>query len=85
VRHHHAKGFLNPQVKCVPHTLGDVPAQGVKTARHGTFGLHLAFLDALARLKGGGLQLFQLLLGGVVGCPDGLRLGRRCPESRLQA
>jgi hypothetical protein len=26
VRRHHAKGFLDPQVMCAPHTLGDVPA-----------------------------------------------------------
>jgi hypothetical protein len=30
--------------------------------RHGTPGLRLAFLDPLACLEGGGLQLFQLLL-----------------------
>jgi hypothetical protein len=30
-------------------------------------GLCFAFLDALARLEGRGPQLFQLLLGGVVG------------------
>jgi hypothetical protein len=45
----------------------------------------LAILNALARLKDGGLHLFQLLLGGVVSRLDGLRLGRRGPESRPQA
>jgi hypothetical protein len=34
--------------------------------------LRLTFLNALARLKGGGLQLFQLLLRRVVGRLDGL-------------
>jgi hypothetical protein len=61
-----------------------MPTQGVKTTRHGTPGLRLSFLDALARLKGGDLQLFQLLLRGLLGHLDGLRLSRRCPESRLQ-
>jgi hypothetical protein len=42
-------------MKGAPHTLGDVPAQGVKTARHGTPVLRLAFFNTLAQLKGGGL------------------------------
>jgi hypothetical protein len=57
----------------------------VETTHHGAPVLRLPFLNALARLEGGGLQLFQLLLGGVVSYLDGLRLGRRGPESCLQA
>jgi hypothetical protein len=26
VRHHHAEGFLDPQVECAVHALSDVPA-----------------------------------------------------------
>jgi hypothetical protein len=62
VRHHHAEGFLDPQVKGVVHALSNMPAQSAETTRHGTPGLRLAFLDPLACLEGGGLQLFQLLL-----------------------
>jgi hypothetical protein len=36
------------------HTLGNMPAQGEEATRHGTPSLRLAFLDALARLKGRG-------------------------------
>jgi hypothetical protein len=39
------------------HALSDVPTQSAKTTHHGTPGLHRAFLNPLARLKGGGLQL----------------------------
>jgi hypothetical protein len=63
-------------VKGAAHTLSDVPAQSVETTRHRAPGLHLTFLNPLARLEGGGLQLFQLLLRGVVGHMDNLRLGR---------
>jgi hypothetical protein len=76
VRHHHTMDLLDPQVKRAPHTLGDVPAQGAEVTRRGAPGLCLAFLNALARLEGGGLQRFQLLLRGVVGRLDDLRLGR---------
>jgi hypothetical protein len=76
VRHHHAKGFLDPQVKGAVHALRDVPAEGAETTRHGAPGLRLAFLDPLACLEGGGLQLLELLLRRVVGRLDGLRLGR---------
>jgi hypothetical protein len=43
-------------------TLGDVPAEGGEATCHRAPGLHLTFLDPLARLEGGGPQLFQLLL-----------------------
>jgi hypothetical protein len=76
---------LDPQVERAPHTLGNMPAQGTKTTCHGTPSLCLAFLDALARLEGRDLQLFQLMLGGVVGHLNGLCLGRRRPESCPQA
>jgi hypothetical protein len=61
-----------------------MPAQGAEATRHRAPGLRFAFLDALARLEGRGPQLFQLLLGGVVGRLDHLRLGRRRPKRRLQ-
>jgi hypothetical protein len=73
---HHAEGFLNTQVKGTAHALGNVPAKGTKATRHGAPGLHLAFLNPLAHLEGSGPQLFQLLLQGVLGRLDGLRLGR---------
>jgi hypothetical protein len=81
----HAKGLPDPQVKCTAHMLGDVPAQGAQTACHGTPSLRLAFLNTLARLEGGGLQLLHLLLRRVVGPLDGLCLGRRVPKSCPQA
>jgi hypothetical protein len=59
---HHAKGFLNSQVKGTVHVLGSVPAEGAEATRHRAPGLHFALLDPLARLEGGGLQLLQLLL-----------------------
>jgi hypothetical protein len=59
---HHAEGLLDTQVKGAAHTLGNVPAKGTEATCHGAPGLHLAFLDPLARLEGGGPQLFQLLL-----------------------
>jgi hypothetical protein len=60
-------------VKGVAHALGDVPAEGAETTRHGAPGLHLAFLDPLARLEGSGLQLLH---GRVVGRLYDLCLGR---------
>jgi hypothetical protein len=77
VRHHHTEGFLDPQVKGVVHVLSNVLAQSMETTRHGALGLRLALLNPLACLEGSGLQLFQLLLRGVVGRLDNLRLGRR--------
>jgi hypothetical protein len=55
VRHHHAKGFLDPQMKGAAHALSNVPAQSTETTRRGDPGLCLAFLNPLARLEGGGL------------------------------
>jgi hypothetical protein len=70
---HHAKGFLYSQVK------------GTAATRHQAPGLHVALLDPLACLYGGGPQLLQLLLRGVVGRLEGLCLGRRVPKSVPQA
>jgi hypothetical protein len=84
-RHYHAEGFLAPLVKGAAHALSDVPTQSAKTTRHGTPVLQLALLNLLARLEGGDLHLFQLLLRGVVGHLDGLCLSRRVPKSYLQA
>jgi hypothetical protein len=85
VRHHHTKGFLDPQVECTVHTPGNMPAQGAEATHHGALGLRLALLHALERLKGRGPQLLQLLLGRVVGRLERLGLGRRRPKSRPQA
>jgi hypothetical protein len=62
-------------VKGAAHALGDVPAEGTETTRHGAPGLRLAFFNPLARLEGSGLQLLQLLLGRVVGRLYGLYAG----------
>jgi hypothetical protein len=62
LRRHHAEGFLNAQVKGAAHTLGSVPAEGAEATRHRALGLHLAFLDPLARLEGSDPRFFQLLL-----------------------
>jgi hypothetical protein len=62
VGNHYANSLLHPQVKGVAHALGDVPAEGAKTTRHGAPDLRLAFFNPLARLEGSGLQLLQLLL-----------------------
>jgi hypothetical protein len=62
VRHHHAKGLLNAQVKGVVNEPGDTSAEGAKATRHRASSLRLAFLDLMAGLKGGGPQLLQLLL-----------------------
>jgi hypothetical protein len=76
VRRHHAKGFLDRQVQGTVHTPGNMPSQGAEATLHGVPGLRFAFLDALAHLEGRGLQLFQLLLGGIVGRLDRPRLSR---------
>jgi hypothetical protein len=82
---HHAESLLDTQVKGAAQALGNVPAEGAEATCHRTPDLHLALLDPLARLKGGCPQLFQLLLRGVVGRLDSLRLGRRVPKSGPQA
>jgi hypothetical protein len=82
---HHAESLLDTQVKGATQTLGNVPAKGTEVTCHRTPDLHLTLLDPLARLEGGCPQLFQLLLRGVVGCLDSLRLGRRVPKSGPQA
>jgi hypothetical protein len=76
---HHAKGLLNAQIKGAVHASGNVPTEGAETTRHRAPGLHLAFFDLLAHLEGGGPQLLQILLRGVVGRLDSLRMGRRVP------
>jgi hypothetical protein len=54
VGNHHAEGLLDAQVKSMAHALGDVPAKGAEATCHRAPGLHLALLDRLARLEGGG-------------------------------
>jgi hypothetical protein len=70
-------------VKGAAHAPG-VPTKGTEAARHRAPSLP-AFLDTLAFLKGGGPQLLQLLLGGVIGRLDSLSLGRRVPQGGPQA
>jgi hypothetical protein len=53
---------MDTQVKGAAHALGNMPAKGMEATCHGAPGLHVAFLDPLARLEGGGPQLLQLLL-----------------------
>jgi hypothetical protein len=78
---HHAEGLLDAQVKGAAHALGNMPAEGAKATRHRALGLHITLFDPLARLEGGGSQLLQLPLRGVVGHLEGLCLGRRVPKS----
>jgi hypothetical protein len=85
VRSHHAEGLLDTQVKGATHWPGNVPAEGAEATHHRAPVLHFALFDPLARLEGGGPQLLQLLLRGVVGRLEGLCLGRRVPKSVLQA
>jgi hypothetical protein len=82
---HHTKRLLDTQVKGAVHAPGDVPTKGTEAARHRAPGLRLAFPDPPACLEGGGPQLLQLLLRGVVGRQDSLSLGRRVPQGGLQA
>jgi hypothetical protein len=72
-------------VKSVAHAPGDMPAEGAEATRHRAPGLRLAFLDLLAGLEGGGLQLLQLLLRGIVGHLHSLSLGCRVPQGDPQA
>jgi hypothetical protein len=78
---HHAEGLLDAQVKGTAQALGNMPAEGAKATRHRAPGLHIDLFDPLARLEGGGPQLLQLLLRGVVGHLEGLYQGRRVPKS----
>jgi hypothetical protein len=56
-----------------------------QVARQRAPGLCLALLDLLTGLEGGGPQLLQLLLRGVVGRLHGLSLGGRVPQGGPQA
>jgi hypothetical protein len=67
------------------HALGDMPPKGAQAARQRAPGLCLALLDPLVGLEGGGPQLLQLLLRGVVGRLHGLSLGGRVPQGSPQA
>jgi hypothetical protein len=60
----HPTWLANPVLvtKSAMHTTGDMPTESTKATRHRAPSLHLAFLDLLAGLKGGGPQLLQLLL-----------------------
>jgi hypothetical protein len=82
---HHTERLLDTQVKGVAHALGDVPTEGAETALHRPPSLCLTFLNLPACLEGGGPQLLQLLLIGVVGRLNSLSLGRRVPQGGPQA
>jgi hypothetical protein len=82
---YHTKRLLDTQVKGAAHAPGNVPTEGTEAARHRAPSLRLAFLDLLACLEGGGPQLLQLLLRGVVGRLNSLCLGRRVPLGGPQA
>jgi hypothetical protein len=72
-------------VKGATHAPGDVPTKGTQATRRRAPGLRLAFFDRLAGLEGGGPQLFQLLLRGVVGRLHSLGLSGRVPQGGPQA
>jgi hypothetical protein len=59
---HHVESLLDTQMKGATHVTGNVPTEGAEATRHRAPSLHLAFLNLLARLEGGGPQLVQLLL-----------------------
>jgi hypothetical protein len=67
VGRHHAESLLDAQVKGATHAPGDMPTEGMEVTRYRAPSPSLAFLDLLAGLEGGGPQLLQLLLRGVVG------------------
>jgi hypothetical protein len=52
VRLHHAEGLLDPQEDGTLHVLSNMAMQGPEAAHHGAPGLHVAILNALARLEG---------------------------------
>jgi hypothetical protein len=62
-----------------------MPTEGAKATCQRTPGLRLAFFNFLVDLEGGGPQLLQLLLRGVVGRLHGLGLGGRIPQGSPQA
>jgi hypothetical protein len=85
VRRHHAESLLDAQVKGATHAPGDMSTEGTEATHHRAPSLRLAFLDPLAGLEGGGLQLLQLLLRGVVGHLHSLSLGCRVPQGDPQS
>jgi hypothetical protein len=82
---HHAEGLPDAKMEGTVHALGDMPPEGAQAARQRAPGLCLALIDLLAGLEGGGPQLLQLLLGGVLGRLHGLSLGGRVPQDGPQA
>jgi hypothetical protein len=62
-----------------------MPAKGAQTAGQRAFGLRLALFDRLAGLEGHDTQLYQLLLGGVVGSLQRLGPIGRVPQRGAQA
>jgi hypothetical protein len=76
VRLHHAKGLLDSGVERASHAFGDMAAQSPEATRHGAPCLTGTPVDALAHLERRLLQKFQILLRGVVGRLERLRLRR---------
>jgi hypothetical protein len=62
-----------------------MPTKGAQTARQRASSARFALLDRLAGLEGGSAQLYQLLLGGVVGCLQRLGPIGRMPQRSSQA
>jgi hypothetical protein len=82
---HHAEGLLDAQVERAAHAPRDVPAKGVQAAGQRASSLRLALFDGPAGLEGGGTQLHQLLLRGVVGGLQRLGPIGRVPQRDTQA
>jgi hypothetical protein len=62
-----------------------MPTKGAQTACQQASSARLALLDCLAGLEGGNAQLYQLPLGGVVGCLQRLDPIGRAPQHGAQA
>jgi hypothetical protein len=76
---------MDAQVKGATHAPGDMPTKGTQETHQQAPSLRLAFFDPLAGLEGGGPQLFQLRLRGVVGHLRHLSLSGCVPQSGPQA
>jgi hypothetical protein len=61
-----------------------MPLESAEATHQRAPGLRHALLNLLADLEGGGLQLLQLLLRGVVGRLHSLDLGGRVPQGGPQ-
>jgi hypothetical protein len=82
---HHAEGLLDTQMKRVAHAPRDMPTKGAQTACQRAPIVRLALLDRPAGLESSSTQLYQLPLGGVVGCLQCLGPIGRTPQRGSQA